>query len=199
MFLDSPRCFVEFNSFSPFISLDRNLERSQSGNGQRYVRFWAGRVDSELVFGLESHGAVSSHWDLGTSLSEVGQYPKGTVGTACWVGVSRLGEEMQTETRRQSFKFTERRPPKCGTLTDTGPPGTHVSFGGREEQNFSTFEYLLEFLNKENYDLNFTSWLRFDQGDASTSTAPSSCPAPGTSPLPGPPLDLKTLFRSLPN
>lgn len=86
---------------------------------------------------------------------------------------------MQTENRRQSLKLTERCPPKCGTLNDTGLLDTYISFSGREEQNFSTFECLLEVLNKENYDFNFTSWLRLDKGDATKRTATNSCPAPG--------------------
>jgi len=52
---------------------------------------------------------------------------------------------------------------------------TSLLVGGKSE-SFSKFEYLLEFLNKENYDFNFTSWLCFDKGDATKSRATNSCP-----------------------
>lgn len=45
---------------------------------------------------------------------------------------------------------------------------TFLIVGGKSK-SFSKFEYLLEFLNKENYDFNFTSWLCFDKGDATKS------------------------------
>lgn len=50
---------------------------------------------------------------------------------------------------------------------------------GGKSKSFSKFEYLLEFLNKENYDSNFTSWLCFDKGDATEGIATSSFPKPG--------------------
>lgn len=64
---------------------------------------------------------------------------------------------------------------------------------GGKSKRFSKSEYLLEFLNKENYDFNFTSWLCSDKGGATKSIATNSCPQPGTDqcppPAPAPPQD----------
>lgn len=68
----------------------------------------------------------------------------------------------------------------------TGPPGQTLTVVGGKSKSFSKFAYLLEFLNKENYDLNFTSWLCSDKGDATESTATISCPKPGINQCPAP-------------
>ena len=98
-------------------------------------------------------------------------------------------------------------PQNCGTLNDRGLCLLHICIYtsllvGGKSKSFSKFEYLLEFLNKENYDFNFTSWLRFDKGDATKSTATNpvlSQEWTSVPPLLDPPLNLKTLFCLLPS
>lgn len=75
----------------------------------------------------------------------------------------------------------------------------HLLVGGKSK-SLSKFEYLLEFLNKENHNLNFTSWLCFDKGDATQSTATNSCPSQGLISVkptgPSPPSQDPFLFTS---
>ena len=59
-------------------------------------------MNSELAFRFKSHGAF---YPLGPLLRdripfpEVERYPKETAGTAFWLCVLRLGDNMQTENR----------------------------------------------------------------------------------------------------
>lgn len=92
--------------------------------------------------------------------------------------------------------------PKCWTLTDTGLSDTYISLVGGKSKSFATFEYLLDFLNKEHYGSNFTSRYGFDKEVPPRAQQPTT-PVPSrdraVSPLPAAPLYLMTPFCLLPN
>lgn len=155
-----------------FAYMGSSSDCSSLGNKWQSVRFRARNANSELVFKLRSRGVVCPLGPFRDRMPfpEVGRYSRETVGTLWWFCVSRLGKKIQTERHTVKFKVLRKMSPQNVEHWMTQAYifiyiciHTSLLVGGKSK-SFSKFEYLLEFLNKENYDFHFTSWLHFDKG-----------------------------------